>query len=90
MAYEQRDNSGALFKNHHKDRPNQPDYRGTCMIYGKMLEMSAWLKQGSKGEFYSLSFQPPRDRQPSQEGQTEPRKAPVIKLADEGEDTVPF
>jgi hypothetical protein len=61
MAFEQKDNSGALFKNDDKTPDNNyPDYRGPCMVNGKELEVSAWLKTSAKGtEFMSLSFKPP-------------------------------
>lgn len=58
MAYEQRDNSGALFKKQDKVDA-QPDYTGTCMVDGKMHDISAWIKEGKKGKFMSLSFKPP-------------------------------
>jgi hypothetical protein len=62
MAFEQKDNSGALFKNPDKKPDNNfPDYRGPCMVNGKELEISAWLKTSKdcKTKFMSLSFKPP-------------------------------
>lgn len=61
MAYEQRDNSGSLFKNDKKEADNHPDYRGPCMVNGTELEISAWLKTSKDGKtkFMSLSFKPP-------------------------------
>lgn len=48
MAFEQKDNQGALFKNEHKAKDSHPDYRGPCVVNGKELEISAWIKK-SKG-----------------------------------------
>jgi len=69
MAFDHRDNSGTMFKNHSKNKENQPDYRGECKINGTVLAISGWIKQGKKGEFLSLAFSEPRQReQDSQAG----------------------
>lgn len=64
MAFELKDGQGSLFKNDKKkDNPKAPDYRGEVNICGNLLSISAWIKEGRKGKFMSLSFQPKRDRQ---------------------------
>jgi hypothetical protein len=60
--FEQRDNSGALFKNDKKEKPNHPDYQGTCMVNGVPMRMSAWLKDGQNGKFMSFAFSEPYSR----------------------------
>lgn len=60
MSFEQKDGSGALFKNDRKEADNHPDYKGDCMIDGKKFYISAWIKDGKRGKFMSLSIQPPR------------------------------
>lgn len=56
MAY---DNSGILFRNDRKgDNPKAPDYTGTGTHNGEEIRISGWIKQGKKGKFLSLSFQP--------------------------------
>lgn len=62
MAYEQRDNSGTLSRNDHKQKPNHPDHRGQCVIEGREYWISAWVKEGPNGRFFSLSFTP-KDQQ---------------------------
>ena len=57
QQYEQRDNSGSLFKNDRKENENQPGYTGKCMVNGKPMQVSAWVKEGKNGKFFSLSFQ---------------------------------
>lgn len=59
--FEQKDNSGALFKNDYKtEGSKQPDYKGTCSVNGKDMEVSMWAKESKNGNFFfSLSFQEP-------------------------------
>lgn len=65
MAFEQKDNSGSLFKNDRKEKDTHPDYRGSAMIDGVDMWISAWLKEGKNGQkFMSLSFKP-KDEQKS-------------------------
>ena len=58
MTYEQRDNSGILFKNEKKTSDSQPQAKGTAMIGGKNYYVAAWTKEGKKGKFQTLSFTP--------------------------------
>ena len=56
MAYQQRENSGTLFRNEKREKDTHPNARGTALIDGVEYEVSAWTKQGQKGAFQSLSF----------------------------------
>ena len=79
MAYEQRDNSGSLFKNDRKEKENHPDYKGGCMVGGVEMWMSAWLKTGANGtKFMSFSFQP-KDQQQAPARQTPASQAPQVE-----------
>lgn len=65
MAYEQRDNSGSLFKNDRKtEGDTKPNMTGKCMIDGVMYFFDAWTKEGAKGRWQSVSFK----RMDKQEG----------------------
>ena len=56
MAYEHRDGQGSLFKNDRKETERHPDYTGKFMVGGKLHYLSAWLKEGSSGKFFSLAL----------------------------------
>ena len=60
--YEQRDNSGTLFKNDKREKDTHPHATGTAMIGGVEYWVSAWTKEGAKGKFQSLAFKPKDDR----------------------------
>ena len=55
MAFQQKENSGALFKNDRKEKETHPDYKGDLSINGTNYWISAWLKEGKNGKFLSLS-----------------------------------
>ena len=53
---EKRDNSGALFTNDKREKETHPHYQGKATINGVDYYVSAWVKDGTKGKFQSLSF----------------------------------
>jgi len=52
MAYEQKDNELVLFKNDKKESENHPDYKGSGMVNGVEVWLSAWVNKSSKGVTY--------------------------------------
>ena len=61
MAFEQRPGSASLFQNRKKEKPNQPDFKGTgvLQVENKLvtIEFAAWTKFSEKaGDWYSLSM----------------------------------
>lgn len=83
MSYEQRDNSGVLFKNEDRKTDNHPNARGKAMIGGVMYYVDAWTKEGKNGKFQSLSFK--------RIEQAEAPKKPIASGSiSEMEDDIPF
>jgi len=50
--YQQKDNSGALFKNDKKQSDSHPDYKGSAMIDGSDYWVSGWINVSSAGTAY--------------------------------------
>ena len=57
-----RDMTGALFKNDRKEKPSHADYRGDVTIDGRKYWLSGWIKEGKKGKYLSLSAKPVEER----------------------------
>ena len=56
--YQQKDNSGALFRNK-KESDSHPDYKGSAMIDGTEYWFSAWINESKTGTKYmKTSFSP--------------------------------
>lgn len=84
---------GVLFKNDRKEKDSHPDYKGSCEVNGVEMWLSAWIKEGAKGKFMSLSFEPKQQvsQAPAPQRQaTAPRKPQgVVPDFDDGSD-IPF
>jgi hypothetical protein len=83
MAYEQKDNSGTLFKNDKREKDSHPHAKGSAIIDGVEYWVSAWTKDGSKGKFQSLSFKRKEQRQPERQQQARPEPREL-------DDEIPF
>jgi hypothetical protein len=59
--FEHKTGRGNMFRNKKKENDNHPDWRGEINIDGKLMEISAWEKQGKGGLFYSLAMKEKRE-----------------------------
>jgi hypothetical protein len=83
-------NRGALFKNDRRETDKHPEYSGTINVDGRDYWLSAWVKDGKKGKFFSLSVKPKEDRNRNPNAS---RAHPQQHTADGGvamEDEIPF
>jgi hypothetical protein len=53
MAEYDNTNRFTLFKNERKESDKHADYTGTLNVDGTEYFLNAWLKEGSKGKFFS-------------------------------------
>ena len=82
MSYDNT-NSGALFKNDRKEKEMHPDYKGSINVNGVEFWVSAWIKEGQKGKFMSLSVQPKEAKAPA-------KPARQSRPSREDDESIPF
>lgn len=98
MGYEQKDNSGALFRNERKERENHPDYTGKAMIEGVEYWVSAWVKETRDGKkYFSMAYKPKEEHETPKGYGSQARSAPERPREgyrparfDDSEETLPF
>lgn len=49
---EQKNNSGAIFRNEKKDKPTAPDYTGSARIGDQEYSLSGWINKSRDGKNY--------------------------------------
>lgn len=85
-------NRWALFKNDRKEKDTQPDYTGSLNVDGVEYYLDAWLKEGSKGKFFSGKIKP--KAQPSGGNGAKSRSAQAAAQASSDapfpDDDIPF
>ena len=74
-------NSGSISKNDKGDNPKRPDYKGAAEVDGVQYWIAAWVKDGDKGKFLSLSFDPKEKK-----GEKPQQEKPVV----DDNDSIPF
>lgn len=94
MIQQQFDNTdrGVLFKNDKTaGNPAWPDYKGSINVGGVDYWLSAWIKDGKKGKFMSLSVKPKEERSnPAPAARPAQRPAPPVPKQTEEDESVPF
>lgn len=90
MAYEQKDNSGSLFKNDKRENDKHPHMNGSCVIDGVEYWISAWTKptKDGAGRWQSLAFKKKEPRRPEPRQESRPH-ARGSRFDDQNDD-VPF
>jgi hypothetical protein len=90
MAYEQKENSGSLFKNSKKATDKHPDRTGSALIDGREYWVSGWVKQDKNGNpWMSLAFKPKEEKRTGEAGQR--NEAPARRSPREDmDDSIPF
>lgn len=57
---EQKNNTGAIFKNDYKKTDQHPDYKGKCLVDGTEKEIALWLNESKAGKkYFSVKFSEP-------------------------------
>jgi hypothetical protein len=75
MAYEQKNNTGSLFKNDKRTTDKQPHAKGRCVIEGVEYWVSAWTRERDNGEkWQSLSFTAVGEDKKSPVARAEPKQ----------------
>jgi hypothetical protein len=65
MAFEQKDNSGVLFKNDRKEGEHDPDFNGSITVSGVEYRLNAWVRTSKAGRKYlGLSVKIKEDAKP--------------------------
>jgi len=87
--YQQKDNSGVLFKNSDKTEDSHPDYKGNAMIDGTDFWFNAWINTSKAGQKYmKASFSPKQQAHANGVHQVQQAMAPKIEPL--SEDDIPF
>ena len=86
MPYEQKPNTGALFKNDRRETENHPNAKGKALIDGTWYWISAWTNTAKSGEkegqkYQNLNFQLMEDQ---------PDNVSPTPVVDDLDDEVPF
>lgn len=82
--FEQKPNSGALFKNTQKCSETDAEYTGSLNIEGRDFWLNAWVNEAKSGQRYFRVTVKPKDATSTSSTK---RKA---SLADEMSDALPF
>ena len=58
-AFQHKDNTGSVFNNDRKEKPEQPDRQGDCIIDGKKYSIVGWVNATKNGDPYlKMEFEP--------------------------------
>ena len=88
----QKDNSGALFKETEKKSEKHPDYKGSCMVNGEVIYIAAWINTPKAGgdKYMSLSFTPQAEQAKYIKTDTDATTNPVFSAPVSSNEDIPF
>lgn len=85
MAYQHKPGFGSLFPNDRREKDTHPHHKGTVMDpTGKVWDIAAWEREGSRGTFLSLKLSEPRERPVADNAKATAAKQPEL------DDEIPF
>lgn len=85
---EQKNNTGAIFKNDYKKTDSQPDYKGKAVIDGVQKDVALWVNESKNGnKYFSATFSKPYQAEVEAGGNEDAKYD--AKMA-EGADDLPF
>lgn len=82
-------NRGTLFKNDRKEQDSHADYNGSINVGGQEFWLNAWIKEGNKGKFMSLSVKP-KEGAPAQAGRAQNAANQAKKNQFDDDSSIPF
>jgi hypothetical protein len=87
--YQQKPNTGAIFKNKKKEKDTHPEYKGTIDVDGVAKEISLWVKKSKAGESY-FSVQISEPWKPTQQPKQEPKRETLSSHVEDSSEPLPF
>jgi uncharacterized protein (DUF736 family) len=83
MSEQKKNNTGALFTDEKRTNDKAPHYRGTALVNGIEMKMSAWINVAQKTgkKYLSINFEAP-EQQPQQQTQPQVTKSPADDILD--------
>ena len=65
MSYEQKPDTGSLFKNDKRESDSHPSYKGSAFVGGEHYWVDLWINEAKDGsKWLNLKFRPKEDRAP--------------------------
>ncbi len=74
------DNHGSLSRNAAKEKPTQPDHKGSCVVAGVRYWISAYINTDAEtgAKYFKLYFKPKTEAPPAEPDTTDLSGAPEI------------